>query len=178
MLYQVYTFSQGKLKVVTNKQFTTIKNNYELTFDNNSEIKPCQDTADIKSYSFNFVPIANLANCEINHLVDLLGKSVCYVSWVFSCNSIWIHICFLLIFLHSHSYFCFLSLFSCSLSSHHITSRPYFLFSSLLPFLITSYSLSFLHSSLLPFFLLPSFSTFCISLLPSSHHVLSLYQAL
>lgn len=45
---QVYTFSQGKLKVVTNKQYTTIKNNYELTFDTNSEIRPAQDNNDIK----------------------------------------------------------------------------------------------------------------------------------
>lgn len=62
---------------MTNKQFTTIKNNYELTFDNNSDIKPCQDTSEIKTYSFNFVPIANLATAEVNHLVDLLGKRVC-----------------------------------------------------------------------------------------------------
>jgi hypothetical protein len=70
----VYTFSQGKLKIVTNKQYTTIKNNYELTFDQNSEIKPCQDTADIKAYSFNFVPIDHLVNIEPNHMVDLIGQ--------------------------------------------------------------------------------------------------------
>jgi hypothetical protein len=76
---QVYTFSQGKLKIVTNKQYTTIKNNYELTFDQNSEIKPCVDTADIKAYSFNFVPIDHLVNIEPNHMVDLIGQCAVFV---------------------------------------------------------------------------------------------------
>ena len=62
--------------MVVNKQFTTIKNNYELTFDQNSDIKPCQDTDDIKAYAFNFQSIAQLANVETNHMVDLLGESM------------------------------------------------------------------------------------------------------
>jgi hypothetical protein len=71
----VYTFSQGKLKVVANKQYTTIKNNYELTFDTSSVIIPAQDSDDIKRESFNFVKISDLTGIEVNHLVDVVGES-------------------------------------------------------------------------------------------------------
>ena len=59
---------------MTNKQFTTIKNNYELTFDSNSLIFPCEDSADIKAYSFNFVKIADLVGVEVGHMVDIVGE--------------------------------------------------------------------------------------------------------
>ena len=60
---------------MTNKQFTTIKNNYELTFDSNSLIFPCEDSADIKAYSFNFVKIADLVGVEVGHMVDIVGEN-------------------------------------------------------------------------------------------------------
>ena len=69
----VYTFSGGKLKVVTNKQFSSLKNNYELTFDTNSDIRPCADDEGIKSIQYNFVKIADLASIEANQMVDILG---------------------------------------------------------------------------------------------------------
>ena len=58
-----------------NKQYTTIKNNYELTFDNNSIIIPCQDDSEIKACSFSFVKIADLVNVEVGHMVDLIGRT-------------------------------------------------------------------------------------------------------
>jgi replication factor A1 len=68
----VYTFSGGKLKVVTNKQFTSIKNNYELTFDSNSDIRPSLDEDGIKTIQYNFVKIADIANVEVNQLIDVM----------------------------------------------------------------------------------------------------------
>ena len=69
----VYTFSGGKLKVVANKQFSSLKNNYELTFDTNSDIRPCADDEGIKSVQYNFVKIADLASIEANQMVDIMG---------------------------------------------------------------------------------------------------------
>jgi len=69
----VYTFSQGKLKTVTNKQFSNIKNNYEISFDVNSDIRPCEDGDDIKVDSYNFVKISSISNIEPNSIVDVLA---------------------------------------------------------------------------------------------------------
>jgi len=68
----VYTFSQGKLKAVTNKQFSNIKNNYEISFGVNSDIRPCEDGDDIKVDSYNFVKISSISNIEPNSIVDVL----------------------------------------------------------------------------------------------------------
>jgi len=69
---KVYTFSGGKLKVA-NKQYTSIKNNYEITFDNQSEIHMCSDADDIKTAQFNVVKISSLMSIEPNSTVDLVG---------------------------------------------------------------------------------------------------------
>jgi replication factor A1 len=69
---QVYTFSGGRLKV-GDRKFSTIKNDYELTFDANSEIKPVANDSEIKSMNYNFVKIATIANKEVNATVDILA---------------------------------------------------------------------------------------------------------
>jgi replication factor A1 len=69
---QVYTFSGGRLKV-GDRKFSTIKNDYELTFDANSDIKPVANDSDIKSMNYNFVKIATIANKEVNTTVDILA---------------------------------------------------------------------------------------------------------
>ena len=69
----MYTFSQGKLKAVTNKQFSNLKNNYEITFDVNSDIRPCEDGHDIKVDSYDFVKISSISNIEPNSIVDVLA---------------------------------------------------------------------------------------------------------
>ena len=43
IIYQVYTFSGGTLKVVQNRQYSTIKNQYELTFSATSVILASDD---------------------------------------------------------------------------------------------------------------------------------------
>ena len=53
---QVYTISGGKLKIA-NRQYTSIKNNYEITFDRSTEIHPCEDETSIKNASYNFVKV-------------------------------------------------------------------------------------------------------------------------
>lgn len=69
----VYYFSGGKYKVVANKQYSTIKNDYEITFDVNSDIRPCQEDSEIKKQSYKFVAIENMNNVEVGATVDVLG---------------------------------------------------------------------------------------------------------
>ncbi len=59
---QVYTFTGFKTKLVTNKQYSSIKNNYEVTFDVMSDIKAVNDDAAIKAQNYSFVKIGNVPN--------------------------------------------------------------------------------------------------------------------
>lgn len=74
----MYTFSGGKLKPVQNKQYTHIKNNYEITFDLGTEIHPCAEDSSIKSQTYSFVKIGDLAHAAENSVVDIVAivKSV------------------------------------------------------------------------------------------------------
>jgi replication factor A1 len=69
---KVYSFCGGKIKVA-NKQYSAIKNNYEITFDNQSDIHLCPDGDEIKTVQFNFVKIASLLSIEPNSMIDLCG---------------------------------------------------------------------------------------------------------
>lgn len=70
---KVYTFSGGVLKIVTNKQYTTIKNQYELTFNANSEIRAVADDISIQGQHYEFIRIDQLINQEPNNIVDIIG---------------------------------------------------------------------------------------------------------
>jgi replication factor A1 len=70
---KVYSFSGGTLKVVQNRQYTTIKNPYEITFNVNSEIRPVHDDSNIKNQTYSFVRIDQIANTEPNNTIDVIG---------------------------------------------------------------------------------------------------------
>lgn len=75
---KVYTFSGGRIKVA-NMQYNTCKSNFEITFDQNSEIHLDNDPGDIQRQNYDFVQsIAALEQVEANKTVDLLAivKSV------------------------------------------------------------------------------------------------------
>lgn len=69
----MYLFSGGKLKPVANRQYSNLKNSYEITFDVGSEIKPCADDASIKSQTFAFVKISALADMPADAMVDVIA---------------------------------------------------------------------------------------------------------
>jgi replication factor A1 len=69
----VYTFSNGTLKVVQNKQFSTIKNNYELSFGVHSQINAAQDDAAIQHQHYKFTTIADIANAEVGSTIDVIA---------------------------------------------------------------------------------------------------------
>ena len=67
---RVYTFSGGRLKVA-NMQYNTCKSQFEITFDQNSEIHLQDDAEDIQE-SYEFVKIASLSEMEPSGFVDIL----------------------------------------------------------------------------------------------------------
>lgn len=54
---QVYTFMNGSVKLA-NKKFTSIKNDYCLSFDYNTVIERCPDDAEIEGDGFSFTSLA------------------------------------------------------------------------------------------------------------------------
>uniref|UniRef100_A0A8C5DRC8 Replication protein A subunit n=1 Tax=Gouania willdenowi TaxID=441366 RepID=A0A8C5DRC8_GOUWI len=69
---KVYYISKGTLKVA-NKQYTTLKNDYEMTLNAHSSIVPCDDSEDIPAVHCDFVPIAELENKDNNTIIDVIG---------------------------------------------------------------------------------------------------------
>jgi replication factor A1 len=69
---KVYTLTGGRLKVA-NMQYNTCKSNFEITFDQNSEIHLDNDTGDICKQVYEFCKIADLESVEANKNVDILA---------------------------------------------------------------------------------------------------------
>lgn len=70
---QVYTFSGGTLKMVQNRQFSNIKNQYELTFGPHSSILAASEDAAIQKQHYKFVKIGEIANCEVGSTIDVVA---------------------------------------------------------------------------------------------------------
>ena len=69
----VYLCSGGKIKPVANRQFTNLKNEYEITFDEHSTFEEAADDADISQQAYNFVKIGAIANVEPNTTCDVIA---------------------------------------------------------------------------------------------------------
>ncbi|KAM7398140.1 hypothetical protein PAMA_006158 [Pampus argenteus] len=69
---KVYYISKATLKVA-NKQYTALKNDYEMTLHANSSIVPCDDSGDIPTLNCDFVPIAELENRDKDAIIDVIG---------------------------------------------------------------------------------------------------------
>ncbi|XP_041808036.1 replication protein A 70 kDa DNA-binding subunit-like [Chelmon rostratus] len=85
---KVYYISKATLKVA-NKQYTTLKNDYEMTLHAHSSIVPCDDSQDIPTVHCDFVPIAELENRDKDAIIDVIGvcKSAEDVSRITTKNS-------------------------------------------------------------------------------------------
>ena len=70
---KTYTFSGGKLKVVTNNQYSSFKSTYEITFDATSDIRPALDDDSIKKATFKFIKIAQIAPLDPGSVCDVIG---------------------------------------------------------------------------------------------------------
>ncbi|KAF7218668.1 replication protein A 70 kDa DNA-binding subunit [Nothobranchius furzeri] len=74
---KVYYISKGSLKIA-NKQYTSVKNDYEMTLNGETSIVPCEDSCDVPTVQCDFVSIAELENRDKDAIVDVIGvcKSV------------------------------------------------------------------------------------------------------
>ncbi|XP_013884908.1 replication protein A 70 kDa DNA-binding subunit [Austrofundulus limnaeus] len=74
---KVYYISKGSLKIA-NKQYTSVKNDYEMTLNGESTIIPCEDSCDVPMVQCDFVSIGDLENKGKDSIVDVIGvcKSV------------------------------------------------------------------------------------------------------
>ncbi|XP_029375907.1 replication protein A 70 kDa DNA-binding subunit-like isoform X2 [Echeneis naucrates] len=69
---KVYYISKATLKPA-NKQYSTLKNDYEITLHANSSIIPCDDTQDVPTVHCDFVPISELENKDNDSIIDVIG---------------------------------------------------------------------------------------------------------
>ncbi|KAI0723933.1 replication factor-a protein [Cerioporus squamosus] len=56
---KVYLVSKAKVNLAK-KKFSNVNNEYELTFERNTEVEECLDMTDVPTVKFNFVPISGL----------------------------------------------------------------------------------------------------------------------
>eukprot|EP00940_MAST-03C_sp_MAST-3C-sp2_P003608 g3608.t1 len=69
---KVYTFSCGRIKVA-NRAYTSISNQYEISFGADAVVCRCDEDSSIKKISFSFVSIAKLPQLDANRTVDIVG---------------------------------------------------------------------------------------------------------
>lgn len=69
---QIYMISRGLIKP-TNKKFTAIAHDYELSLDENSIIQPSNEDNTIPALKFNLVKISELQNIEPDSTIDVIG---------------------------------------------------------------------------------------------------------
>ncbi|XP_026327130.1 replication protein A 70 kDa DNA-binding subunit isoform X1 [Hyposmocoma kahamanoa] len=70
---KVYYISRCQLKTA-NKQFTTLKNDYEMTFTPDTVVAECtEDTGSMPTIKYDFVPITDIANKTPDTLLDVIG---------------------------------------------------------------------------------------------------------
>lgn len=69
---KVYYLSKASLKIA-NKQYTSVKNDYEMTLSGESTIIPCEDSSDVPMVQCDFIPIGDLEMREKDAVVDVIG---------------------------------------------------------------------------------------------------------
>lgn len=69
---KVYYISKATLKTA-NKQYTSVKNDYEMTFNQDTLIEPCSEETDLPTITFDFVPINSLDSKQPQAVIDVIG---------------------------------------------------------------------------------------------------------
>uniref|UniRef100_A0A182QCD7 Replication protein A subunit n=1 Tax=Anopheles farauti TaxID=69004 RepID=A0A182QCD7_9DIPT len=70
---KVYFISKCQLKPA-NKQYTSLKNDYEMTMTNDTIVQECKEAdGSLPEIQYNFVPISQIANMEPNSMIDVIG---------------------------------------------------------------------------------------------------------
>ncbi|XP_063536255.1 replication protein A 70 kDa DNA-binding subunit [Cydia strobilella] len=70
---KVYYISRCQLKTA-NKQFTSLKNDYEMSFSSDTVISECmEDASSVPTIKYDFVPINEIGNKNTDSLLDVIG---------------------------------------------------------------------------------------------------------
>ncbi|XP_074640731.1 replication protein A 70 kDa DNA-binding subunit-like [Tubulanus polymorphus] len=69
---KVYFVSRGTLKTA-NKQYSTVNNDYEMTFNNDTQVTLCDETVDLPQIKYDFVPINQFASKSADTTADVIG---------------------------------------------------------------------------------------------------------
>lgn len=72
---KVYVFANGKVGLA-NKRFTSIKNDYSLTFGLETEIQECGNDQNIATNGFSFTKIDSIKDSFANSTIDVVGVIV------------------------------------------------------------------------------------------------------
>lgn len=62
--------SKGSLKTA-NKQYSNLKNDYEMSLNNDTIIEPCSENVDLPTMNFDFVPINQMEKHAPNSVIGL-----------------------------------------------------------------------------------------------------------
>ncbi|CDW59212.1 tRNA anti-codon domain containing protein [Trichuris trichiura] len=75
--FKVYLIQGGTIKVA-NRQFTSIDNDYELTFSPETRVEPCFDenVCDLPEVSFHLTKIKEIGEISRDRLIDVIGVVV------------------------------------------------------------------------------------------------------
>nr|CCA21790.1 replication protein A 70 kDa DNAbinding subunit puta [Albugo laibachii Nc14] len=69
---QVFYFSGGKIRMA-NRKFSSVNNDYEITFDQHSEISLASDDRGIQQMNYNFKKIGTLEKLPADANIDVIG---------------------------------------------------------------------------------------------------------
>lgn len=69
---QVYFVSKCRVNIAK-KQFSNVQNEYELTFEKDTEVERCPDQSAVPHLKFNFVSLKDLDNVEKDSVIDVIG---------------------------------------------------------------------------------------------------------
>lgn len=69
---QVYFISKCRVNIAK-KQFSNVHNEYELTFERDTEVEMCPDQSAVPLIKFNFVSLKDLDNVEKDSIIDVIG---------------------------------------------------------------------------------------------------------
>ncbi|RSH89319.1 Replication factor A protein 1 [Saitozyma podzolica] len=68
---KVYFVSRARVNIAK-KQFSNVNNEYEIMFENSTEIDPCDDDS-VPQVKYNFKGIGELGDCQKDELCDVIG---------------------------------------------------------------------------------------------------------
>lgn len=70
---KVYYISRCTLKPA-NKQYSTLNNDYEMTFTNDTMVEECSDSLSVPSIQYNFIPINEISDKSPDSIIGMYQK--------------------------------------------------------------------------------------------------------